>query len=454
MEHTRRMGEERISKLLLRFSIPAITGMTVNALYNVVDRMFIGRGVGTLALSGLTIGFPIMMVMMAFAMLVGLGSTALISIRLGENRKGTAELILGNAVTLFFLLAMLLTILGSIFLRPLLELFGASSDVLPYAISYMRIILLGVFFTNIGFGMNHFIRAEGNPRIAMITMILGAVVNIILDAVFIFGFNMGVQGAALATVIAQFCAAIWVFSYFLGKKSTLRFRVRYLFPRLSIIKSILALGSSFFSMQMAGSVIWLFLNRALVHHGGDTAIAAMGIVHSITMFVLMPCFGINQGAQPIIGFNFGARKYKRVKKALLRAIGFATLICIFGFVMIMLFPEQLVSFFSKDNQELVNIGAHGLRLFLMMLPVIGFQIVATSYFQATGKPLMAMFLTLSRQVILFLPFILLLPHLMGLDGVWLSAPFADIGATLLTGFFLYREMKKVNILIEHQKLTT
>jgi len=452
MEHTKRMGEERISRLLLRFSIPAITGMTINALYNVVDRMFIGRGVGADALSGLTIGFPIMLVLMAFSMLVGLGATALISIRLGENRKGTAELILGNAVTLFFVLALLMTVLGSIFLRPLLIIFGASNVVLPYATSYMRIILFGVFFMNIGFGMNHFIRAEGNPKIAMITMILGAVVNIILDAIFIFGFNMGVQGAALATVIAQLCAATWIFSYFLGKKSTLRFRIRNLIPRIFIVKSIMALGSSFFMMQIAASVIWLFLNRALVYHGGDTAIAAMGIIHSITMFVLMPCFGINQGAQPIIGFNFGARKYKRVKKVLLRANGFATLICLTGFIIIMFFPTQLVSFFSKDNQELIAIGSHGIRLFLMMLPVIGFQIVSTSYFQATGKPLMAMFLTLSRQVILFLPFVLILPYFWGLDGVWLSSPFSDIGATLLTTFFLLREMKKLNKMIEHQKL--
>jgi len=450
MEHTRRMGEERISKLLLRFSIPAITGMTVNALYNVVDRMFIGRGVGTLALSGLTIGFPIMMVLMAFAMLVGLGATALISIRLGENRKGTAELILGNAVTLFFILALLITVLGSIFLKPLMILFGASSDVLPYSVAYMRIILLGAFFMNIGFGMNHFIRAEGNPKIAMITMILGAVINIILDALFIFGFKMGVQGAALATVIAQFCAAVWVFSYFIGKRSTLRFRVRNLIPRFFIVKSIVTLGSSFFMMQIAGSVIWLFLNRALVYHGGDIAIAAMGIVHSLTMFFLMPCFGINQGAQPIIGFNYGARKYKRVKRALFRANGLATFICLIGFGMIMFFPTQLVSFFSKDNQSLVEIGAHGLRLFMMMLPVIGFQIVSTSYFQATGKPFMAMFLTLSRQVILFLPFIFILPHFLGLNGVWLSAPFADMGSVLLTSFFLIREMKKLNKLIDQK----
>ncbi len=450
MEHTRRMGEDRISKLLLRFSLPAITGMTITALYNVVDRIFIGRGVGTMALTGVTIGFPVMLVLMAFGMLIGLGATALISIRLGENRHGTAELTLGNAVTLFFVFALLLSLLGSIFLKPLITLFGASSDVMPYAIGYMRIILLGVVFLNISFGMNHFIRAEGNPKIAMVTLILGAAINIGLDALFIFVLHMGVQGAALATVIAQFCSAVWVFSYFLGKKSTLRFRIRYMFPKLTIIKSILTLGSSFFMMQIAASVIWLFLNRTLAVHGGDTAIAAMGIIHSLTMFILMPCFGINQGVQPIIGFNYGAKKFKRVKKALLRAIGFATLICVTGYLVIMLFPDQLVSIFSRGNQELIAIGSRGLRLFLFLLPVIGFQIVSTSYFQATGKPAMAMFLTLSRQVILFLPFLLIFPRFFGLTGVWLASPLSDVGAFSLTGFFLLKEMKKLNKKI-HEK---
>lgn len=444
MEHTKLMGEDRISKLLIRFSIPAITGITVTALYNVVDRIFIGRGVGTLALSGLTVGFPIMLVLMAFSMLIGLGATALISIKLGENKQKEAELILGNGVTLFLFFGIFLTVLGSIFLEPLLIAFGASSDVLPYSVDYMRIILLGVFVLNIGFGMNHFIRAEGNPKIAMITLIMGALINIVLDAVFIFGLNMGVQGAALATVLAQLCSAVWVFSYFLGKKSTLKFRLKNMLPSFEKIKSILALGSSFFMMQMAASVIWLFLNRSLLLHGGDTAIAAMGIIQSLTMFILMPCFGINQGVQPIIGFNFGAGKFKRVKKTLLRAIGFATLICIAGYVAIMVFPTQLVSVFSRDNQELIEIGTVGLRIFLLLLPVIGFQIVSTSFFQATGKPAIAMLLTLSRQVILFLPLLLILPNFWGLTGVWLSSPLSDVGAFTLTGIFLLRELKRMN----------
>jgi putative MATE family efflux protein len=448
------MGEERISKLLIRFSVPAITGMVINALYNVIDRIFIGRGVGALALSGLTIGFPIMLIFMAFGMLIGLGATALISIRLGQNKRESAEHILGNSITLFLVISAVQTLLGLLFLEPLLVLIGASPDVLPYSYEYMRIILMGVIFMNIGFGMNHFIRAEGNPKIAMLTMIFGAVTNIVLDAVFIFGLNMGVQGAALATIIAQSVSAVWVFSYFTLRNSTLKFRIRNMMPDFSVIKSILTLGSSFFMMQLAASMITLLLNRSLVHHGGDIAVAAMGIIHSLTMFVLMPCFGINQGAQPIIGFNYGAQKYKRVKRTLLRAIAAATGVCTLGFAAYMLFPAFFINIFSKDNVELMEIGTHGIRIFLIMLPVIGFQIVSTSYFQATGKPGKAMFLTLSRQVILLLPLLLILPRFFGLTGVWMAAPFSDVGSSLLTGFFLFREIKKINKTLEHEKVSS
>ena len=449
MDHTKRMGEERISKLLIRFSVPAITGMAINALYNVIDRIFIGRGVGALALSGLTIGFPIMLILMAFGMLVGLGATALISIRLGQERKNDAEHILGNAVSMLFILSFFLTLLGLIFLKPLLVFMGASAEVLPYSYDYMRIILMGVLFMNIGFGMNHFIRAEGNPKIAMLTMILGAVTNIILDAVFILGLNMGVKGAALATIIAQFVSAVWVFSYFTLRNSTLKIRLSQLIPDFSVTMSILKLGSSFFMMHVAASLVTIVLNRSLVEYGGDAAVAAMGIIHSLTMFVLMPCFGINQGAQPIIGFNYGAQKFKRVKRALFRAIGVATGVCSFGFIFYMLFPAFFIGIFSRDNQELLEIGTHGIRIFLVMLPVIGFQIVSTTYFQATGKPGMAMFLTLSRQVILLLPLLIILPRFFGLTGVWFAAPAADFGATIISTVFLFKEMKRVNRLI-HQ----
>jgi putative MATE family efflux protein len=420
--------------------------MTVNALYNVVDRMFIGRFVGPLALSGLAIGFPIMTLFMAISMLIGLGTSASVAIHLGEGKKKEAELLFGNAMTLYLISSVLVTTLGLLFLKPVMALFGASEDVLPYSMSYMRIIIIGFLFHCIGFGMNHSIRAEGNARIAMLTMFLGAGVNIVLDALFIIVFEWGVEGAAWATIIAQFASAAWVFSYFLRKESTVKFKIPNLKPNFVAIKNILAIGSSSFAMQTAASVIWLFINRSLLYYGGengDLAIAAMAIINSVSMFIFMPCFGINQAAQPIIGFNYGAKKYKRVKRTLFRAIGAATGICILGFFVVMIFPESIISFFNKDNKELTDLATMGLRVFLIFLPIIGFQIVGTSYFQATGQPHKAMFLTLSRQAIFVLPLLIILPKFFGLKGIFLAAPISDIASVIITWILLMIDMRKL-----------
>ena len=446
MSHTKKMGEDRISSLLIRFSIPAVAGMTVNALYNVVDRMFIGRFVGPLALSGLAIGFPIMTIFMAVSMLIGLGTSASVAIRLGKGQKEKAERLFGNAITLYIIASALVITLGLIFLKPVMALFGASEQVLPYSMSYMRIIIIGFLFHAIGFGMNHSIRAEGNAKIAMLTMFLGAGINIVLDALFIIVFKWGVQGAAWATIIAQLSSAIWVFSYFLRDGSTVRFKVSNMKPDIEAIKRILSLGSSSFAMQTAASVIWLFINRSLIHYGGelgDLAIAAMAIINSVSMFIFMPCFGINQAAQPIIGFNYGAKKYKRVKRTLYRAIGAATAICILGFIVVMIFPEAIISFFSKDNPELTGLATMGLRVFLIFLPIIGFQIVGTSYFQATGQPHKAMFLTLSRQAIFVLPLLIILPKYFGLKGIFMAAPISDVASVIITGILLFVDMRKL-----------
>jgi len=446
LDRSKQLGEENIGKLLMKFSIPAIVGMLVNALYNVVDRVFIGQipgGVGKIALSGVTVTFPIATLILAFGMLVGIGTAALISIRLGQQKKEEAEHILGNAVTLIILISIMVTVVGLIFLEPMLLKFGASEATLPYAKQYMTIILIGVIFQNVGFGLNNTIRSEGNPRIAMYTMLIGGILNTILDPIFIFVFHMGVTGAAIATVISQAVNTIWVLSYFFSGKSILKIRYKNLKLKIKVIKSIFAIGFSPFSMQIAASVVAIISNRSLAKYGGDLAIGSMGVITSIAMLVLMPIFGINQGVQPIIGYNYGAKKYDRVKHALKLAILAATAITTTGFILIQLFPTQLIGIFNKDP-ELIEIGVHGIRIYLLMLPIIGFQIVSSSYFQAIGKAKVSIFLSLSRQVLILIPLLFTLPRIFELNGVWMSGPSSDAIASILTAIFLYIEMKHLN----------
>ena len=443
MDSSKQLGEENIGKLLMKFSIPAIIGMLVNGLYNVVDRVFIGRGIGKLALSGVTVTFPIAIMIMAFAMLVGIGSAALISIKLGQQKKEEAEHILGNAFTLLIILSIVVTILGLIFLEPLLLKIGASKDILPYAKEYITIILIGGIFQSVGFGLNNTIRSEGNPRVAMVTMLIGGILNTILDPIFIFVFHMGTKGAAIATILSQAVSMIWVLAYFFGGNSVLKIRYKNLKLDAKVVKSIFAIGMSPFSMQLAASIVSIISNRSLVKYGGDLALGAMGVIMSVVMMVLMPTFGINQGCQPIIGYNYGAKNYKRVKHALKLAIIAATCITVTGFVIIQVFPKQIISLFNKDP-ELIAIGSHGIKIYLFMLPIIGFQIVSSNYFQAIGKAKTSIFLGLSRQVILLIPLLFILPRFFGLDGVWLSGPSSDAMASIITAVFIFVEIKHLN----------
>lgn len=443
MDRSKLLGEEKIGKLLLKFSIPAIVGMMVNALYNIVDRVYIGRSVGSLGIAGITIGFPIMIIIIAFGMLVGIGATSLISIRLGEQKKDEAEIILANGMVLLILISIIVSILGLTFLNPLLKLFGASNKTLPYAKQYLTIILLGTIFQTIGFGMNNFIRAEGNPKTAMMTMIIGAISNIILDPIFIFGFKLGVSGAAIATVLSQIISTIWVLSYFFSNKSHLKIHIANAKLQIPIVGKILAIGSAPFAMQVAASGVSALLNNQLSYYGGDIAISAMGIINSIVMLILMPIFGINQGVQPIIGYNYGAKKFDRVIKALKLAILAATTIVVIGFIATRVFPEQLISLFDNKDKELIKVGAQGMKIFLSMLPIIGFQIVSSNYFQAVGKPKQAMFLSLSRQVLVLIPALIILPKFFKLKGVWMAGPISDFTSSILTGTFLFLELKKL-----------
>ncbi|MHB8072984.1 MATE family efflux transporter [Desulfosporosinus fructosivorans] len=442
MNRSHELGEEKIGKLLLKFSIPAIIGMLVNGLYNIVDRIFVGRGVGSLALSGIAISFPITLAIMAFGMLIGIGASSVISIRLGQQRREEAEQIVGNAFVLLVGITLFISLLGYLFMEPLLVSFGASSDVLPYAKDYIRIILIGAVFQSIGFGMNNFIRAEGNPKAAMYTMILGALLNTILNPIFIFGLHLGVAGSALATVISQFVTSVWVLYYFLGDKAMLKLRLKNLKLKWIFIRDILAIGISPFSMQLVGSLVTVFLNKSLANYGGDIPIAAMGVITSVAMLILMIMFGIGQGAQPILGYNYGARNYERVKQTLKLSVVAATGVMTLGFLMVELFPVALMSLFSKDP-ELIRVGANGMRLYLLMLPIIGFQVTVVGYFQATGKPRKSLFLSLSRQLIFLVPALWILPKFLGLTGVWLAAPVSDLASAALTAVWLYKDFEQL-----------
>lgn len=442
MNNQLELKNEKIWKLLLKYSIPAIIGMMVNALYNVVDRMYIGR-LGHLAMTGIGLNLPFMTMLLAFGMLVGIGSAAIISIRLGQNRKDEAEKILGNAVTLLFIIFSIIMTLSYIFKTDLLYIFGASSETIGYADDYITIILAGALFQGLGFGINNIIRAEGNPKIAMYTMLIGAIINIILDPIFIFTLNMGIKGAALATIISQFASMVWVLHHFLSDKSIIKFKVSNLKLELRIIKNIFAIGMSPFFMQMAASMVTIISNNALKTTGGDIAIGAMTVINAITIFFLMPIFGINQGSQPIIGFNYGAGEYKRVKSTLKFAVVGATIIATFGFILTQFFTESLIKIFNNDK-ELINVTTQGMRIFLSMLPIIGFQIVSSNYFQAVGKAPKAMFLSLLRQVIVLIPLLIILPKYLGLKGVWIAGPIADFTASIVTAIFLYNELKHLN----------
>ncbi len=443
MNSSDQMKVESIPKLLLKFSLPAIIGLLVNSLYNIIDSIFVGRGVGDLGLAGVTVSFPFVTTFMACVMLIGMGATSLISIRLGEGKGDEAEKIIGNALVLLVVLGISITVIGLIFLKPILIFFGASPAVLPYATDYMRIILIGSIFFAIGTGMNNFIRAEGNPKIAMNTMLIGTVTNIILDYIFIFIFHWGIKGAAAATIISYAVTSTWVLYHFLAGNSKLKIKIENLKLKKFVVKAIIIIGFPTFVLQITGSIQQLILNRNLAYYGGDTALAVVGIIMSIVTFLVMPAMGISQGAQPIIGYNYGAKQYERVKDTLKLSIVAATGIVTVGFLISKIWPRQLVSLFNNDP-ELIAMGIHGMDIFFKFLPLVGVQMISSSYFQAVGKPNQATLLGLSRQVIIFIPLLIILPGIWGLDGVWWSAPFSDLGAFILTGIWLLIEIRQLN----------
>lgn len=441
-EITWRLEHEKISRLLIHYAIPAVIGTMVNALYNIVDRIFIGQGVGPLAISGLTLTFPILLFMQAFGMLIGAGAATRVSIHLGRKANDMAENVLGNAFTLTFILSVLTIVPCMLFMRPLLIAFGGSEQTIPYAEDYLYIAIPASLLASLSFSFNAVMRASGYPRKAMITMMIGAIANVILDPIFIFVFDMGIQGAAIATVISMALSAAFVMAHFVRKDSLVRFHKEYFRLKGPIVWNILTIGISPFAMQLAGSLVNVVMNHSLKKYGGDLAIGASGIITSVGMLLVMLIIGIAQGMQPIVGYNYGAGLHKRALETLKLVIILSTAITGTGFLCSALFPQIIVKAFTNDV-KLEAISANGLRLTLFAFLVVGSQLSISQFFQSIGVAWKAMFLSLSRQCIFLIPAILLLPPVFGLDGVWLAGPFSDILAAVTAWLFLAHHVKNV-----------
>lgn len=441
MDNTVPLRSEKVSRLLWKFSLPAVVAMVFNSLYNIIDRIFVGRGVGAIAIAATTVAFPMMLILMAVSVLIGVGATSLISIRLGEKKPQEAEKIIGNAMLLLILFPICLSVIYFLFCDPILTFFGASAEVLPYARDFTHIVMMGSALGSISMGMVNFIRAEGNPKVAMYSQVMGTVLNIILNYLFVMRLGFGIKGSALATVCGQTFSTILVLSYFLGGFSLLKIKLRNFKLQRKLVFSIMAIGFAPFAMQLANSLQNTILNKTLMTYGGDLALSAMGIIGSLSTLMFMPILGISQGAQPIIGFNYGATQYPRVREALKLAVIAGTVTACTCTIVMQVWPVQIVSLFSNNNVELTRLTSHAMRIFFLMFPIAGFQIICSQYFQAVGKPIQATILGLSRQLLLLIPLLLILPHFWGIEGVWRTPPIADILAASITAFFITLEMK-------------
>jgi len=444
MDKTRELGSKPIGKLLASYSIPAVIAMVVNAIYNVVDRIFIGQYAGEFALAGLTVAFPLMLIVFALASLIGAGGASLLSIRLGEQDKEGANHVFGNTVSLGILVT-LVTVIAILFnIEKMLTLFGATKETLSYSMNYMQIILMGFVFQMVSFVLNSSVRTEGKPVLSMIAMMTSAVTNIILDYILIGQFGMGVEGAAYATILGQFTGLAILLTHYVRGKSTLRPKLEDFFPDVKVIVQIVSIGFASFITNVGASAAMAFMNRGLGEYGGTAAITAMGAINSLYTFFIMPINGVRQGMQPIIGYNFGAKQEDRVnqtmKYGLTIGIVFSTLV----FVVLQLFPETFIGFFLGEGSPTIALAVNGLRIFIAMLPLLSVNLMGIVYFQATAKGRTSMLLGMMRQFLFLIPIILILPNYYGLNGVWLATPIADAFSILITGIVLYREMKGSN----------
>ena len=442
---TKELGTKPIGALLTKYAVPAVIAMTAASLYNIIDRIFIGRipDVGTLSLSGLAVTFPIINLGAAFGAMVGVGASTLISIKLGQKDTKEAERVLGNLVTLNLIIGTLVGLLGIVFIDPLLYFFGASANTISYARDYMFIILLGNVVSHMYLGLNSALRSTGHPYAAMTATITGVVTNTILDPIFIFVLGLGIRGAAYATVLAQVVTLLYVL-YVLSRRNNIIYLHSGIYRlKKQIIKSILSIGMSPFCMQLCACLVVILINKGLAKHGGDIAIAAYGIVNSITFLFVMAVLGICQGMQPIAGYNFGAQQVQRVNEVLKKSIIFATITMSCSFILCEFIPHLPVMMFTNDP-KLTDITINGMKIIVLMSPIVGFQIVVANFFQSIGMAKKSIFISVSRQLVMLVPFLIIFPEFWGTDGVWASIATADGISTIIAAIMLWRYYSNLN----------
>ena len=436
------LGQKPVGSLLAQYALPAIVAMTASSLYNIIDRASIGQVVGADAINGLTVTFPFMNLSGAFGAAVGVGASTCISVKLGQRDYQTAEHLLGNTVTLNLIVGFLFMAVSLVFLDPILRFFGASDVTLPYAREFMEVILAGNMITHMYFGMNAVLRASGKPRHAMYATLFTVFMNIILVVCFVWWFRWGIRGAALATVTSQTLALCWQMWVFSDKRELLHLKRGIYRLKANLVRNILSIGISPFLMNATACVIVIFMNNQFKRYGGDMAVGAYGIANTMGMLFFMFVIGINQGMQPIAGYNYGAKKYDRMMRCLNLSILSATAVMTFGWLLAMLFPGAMARIFTTDQTQ-IQMAAEGIRLNMVLFPVIGFQAVITNFFQCIGRVKISIFLSLSRQLLFLLPLVLVLPLFWGLRGVWVSLPASDGVASVVTAIVMWRYMSKI-----------
>ena len=441
------LGTKPVNALIRQYAVPGIIAMTASSLYNMVDSIFIGHisGVGSLAISGLAVTFPLMNISTAFGTLVGVGASTMISVLLGQKNYAVANKVLANEFTLNIITGIIFTVVTLVWMDPILRFFGASDNTLPFARDYMAIIAIGNAVTHLYFGLNSVIRSSGNPRLAMRLTLFTVTSNAILDPLLIFTFGLGIRGAAIATVLCQTMALGFTMWYFLNPERFLHFPRSLKIFRVDwrIAKDSLAIGLGPFLMNIASCIVVLFINQQLVKWGGDLSLGAYGIANRITFLFIMIVFGFNQGMQPIAGYNYGARQYARVREVYIKTAGWATLVCLLGFIISYITPHAAVSLFTSDP-ELQNRAVNGLRAMNIVFPIIGFQMVTTNLFQCLGMVRKSIFLSLSRQLLFLLPCIYILPGVLQSDlGVWYSFPISDTIAAIITAILGINLIRKL-----------